>query len=307
MKTNDGTLEIKRGTTPTIVIDKFPESVDLTSITEIWFSISQDGNTTDPLIKKETDSITIDPENNRIWLVLTQEETMSFKPTSDPRRMYGKQNEVTSLEVSILFNNGVRAITKTYLITILDCIREGIMTGADLDIDEPLTDSLILSVDIGNCMNIGLEDYNDLQNKPSINGVELVGDKTSEDLDINIPTKTSELENDSGYITEESIPTDVSAFNNDAGYITRITSSDVTDALGYTPYNESNPNDYQENVIESVSVNGTELVPENKSVAITVPTKVSDLQNDSGYVSVDDIKLTATYNDGVVTLLIADA
>lgn len=288
MKTNDGTLEIKRGTTPTIVIDKFPESVDLTSITEIWFSISQDGNTTDPLIKKETDSITIDPENNRIWLVLTQEETMSFKPTSDPRRMYGKQNEVTSLEVSILFNNGVRAITKTYLITILDCIREGIMTGADLDIDKPLTDSLILSVDIGNCMNIGLEDYNDLQNKPSINGVELVGDKTSEDLDINIPTKISELENDSGYITG-------------------ITSSDVTDALGYTPYNESNPNDYQENVIESVSVNGTELVPENKSVAITVPTKVSDLQNDSGYVSVDDIKLTATYNDGVVTLLIADA
>lgn len=41
-----------------------------------------------------------------------------------------------------------------------------------------------------------------------------------------IPTKISELENDSGYITEDDIPeipivpTDVSAFNNDAGYIT---------------------------------------------------------------------------------------
>lgn len=270
MTTNDGTLEIKRGTTPTIIIDKFPDSVDLTSITGIWFSISQDGNTTDPLIKKEIDSISIDPDNNRIWLVLTQEDTMSFKPTSDPKRMYGKQNDVTSLEVSILFNNGVRAITKTYLITILDCIREGIMTGADLDIDEPLTDSLILSVDIGNCVNINPENYNDLQNKPSINGVELVGNKTSEDLNINIPTKTSDLENDSGYITG-------------------ITSSDVTDALGYTPYSDSNPNDYQENVIESVSVNGTELVPENKSIDITVPTKLSELENDSGYIKAREL------------------
>lgn len=31
------------------------------------------------------------------------------------------------------------------------------------------------------------------------------------------------------------VPTNVSAFTNDAGYITRITSSDVTTALGYTP------------------------------------------------------------------------
>lgn len=34
-----------------------------------------------------------------------------------------------------------------------------------------------------------------------------------------IPTKTSQLQNDSGFITSGAIPTNVSAFNNDAGYI----------------------------------------------------------------------------------------
>ena len=83
-----------------------------------------------------------------------------------------------------------------------------------------------------------------------------------------IPTKTSDLTNDSGFITSSAltsyvtttqledalddyalttdIPTDVSQLNNDAGYttqtwvqnqgyITGITSSDVVTALGYTP------------------------------------------------------------------------
>lgn len=41
------------------------------------------------------------------------------------------------------------------------------------------------------------------------------------------------------------IPTDNNELTNGAGYITGITSSDVTTALGYTPYNSTNPNGYQ--------------------------------------------------------------
>ena len=48
----------------------------------------------------------------------------------------------------------------------------------------------------------GTSNYNTLANKPKINGVELSGNKTTEDLNIDIPTKVSELENDSGYLTE---------------------------------------------------------------------------------------------------------
>lgn len=39
-------------------------------------------------------------------------------------------------------------------------------------------------------------------------------------------------------------PTAVSAFTNDAGYLTSISSSQVTTALGFTPYNATNPSSY---------------------------------------------------------------
>ena len=73
-----------------------------------------------------------------------------------------------------------------------------------------------------------------------------------------------------------SIPTKTSDLTNDSGYITGITSSDVTSALGYTPYNSTNPSGYQANVIETVKVNGTALTPTNKAVDISVPSAVTE-------------------------------
>lgn len=43
------------------------------------------------------------------------------------------------------------------------------------------------------------------------------------------------------------------------------------------------PSGAQANVIESVKVNGTALVPSDKAVDVTIPTKVSSLTNDSGF------------------------
>ena len=63
--------------------------------------------------------------------------------------------------------------------------------------------------------------YNDLQNLPKINGHTLTGDKSSAELGINIPTKTSELTNDSGFITSSSIPTKTSELTNDSGFVTQ--------------------------------------------------------------------------------------
>lgn len=50
----------------------------------------------------------------------------------------------------------------------------------------------------------------------------------------------------------------------------------------------------QANVIESVKVNGTKLTPSSKAVDISVPTKVSQLTNDSGF-------QTSTQVDSIVT------
>ena len=48
----------------------------------------------------------------------------------------------------------------------------------------------------------GTTDYEMLENKPQINGVELVGNKSLSELGIEIPTKTSDLENDSGFVDD---------------------------------------------------------------------------------------------------------
>lgn len=47
------------------------------------------------------------------------------------------------------------------------------------------------------------------------------------------------------------------------------------------------PSNAQENVIESIQVNGVTLTPSSKSVDIAIPTKVSDLENDKGFVNTD--------------------
>ena len=79
----------------------------------------------------------------------------------------------------------------------------------------------------------------------TLNGYEIVDAKAREDISkINIPdlgdyakksdiptvpTKTSQLTNDSGYITSSSIPTKVSQLTNDSGYIKSIPSEYVTE------------------------------------------------------------------------------
>lgn len=165
-------------------------------------------------------------------------------------------------------------------------------------------------------------------------------------LSADIPTKTSDLTNDSNFATVSQIPTNNNQLTNGAGYITNsaltpyvlssslatvattgsyddltdkpyipsgvvvdqtydatsqnaqsgvaiagagfltgITSGDVTTALGYTPYNSSNPSGYQANKIETIKVNGTAQIITSKAVDITVPTNNNQLTNGAGYIT----------------------
>lgn len=119
--------------------------------------------------------------------------------------------------------------------------------------------------------------------------------------------------NDTGNTTVNiSVPTATSDLTNDSGFITDIDSSDVTTALGYTPYNSSNPNGYQANVIETVKVNNTALTPDSsKAVNISVPTDTSDLTNGAGYTTnvgtVTSVNNTQPDANGNVTLSIPAA
>ena len=55
-------------------------------------------------------------------------------------------------------------------------------------------------------------------------------------------------------------------FTNKTGYITGIDSNDVTTALGYTPYNATNPNGYTSNVGTVTSVNGVQPINGNVTI-----------------------------------------
>ena len=66
-----------------------------------------------------------------------------------------------------------------------------IETEENIDLDVDIHDEQI-ETDIELETN-GTNDYNDLVNKPSINGVELVGDKTTEELDI-LPLTNAEID-----------------------------------------------------------------------------------------------------------------
>lgn len=90
---------------------------------------------------------------------------------------------------------------------------------------------------------------------------ELDGKANAED----IPTKVSELENDSGYVTTDDIPSKTSDLENDSGFITQ-------------------------DDVPSVPTKTSEL--ENDSGYVTyddIPTSTSQLENDSGFITSDDV------------------
>ena len=61
-----------RGTTPTLIF-KINSSIDLSNIKQVWITFEDADETT-----FTKDDVTIDSENKRIILELTQEQTLKF-------------------------------------------------------------------------------------------------------------------------------------------------------------------------------------------------------------------------------------
>lgn len=142
--------------------------------------------------------------------------------------------------------------------------------------------------------------YSDLINKPTLSAVASSGDYDDLTNKPTIPTKTSELNNDSGFITKNVndltnytlssslatvattgsysdlsntptipvVPTNVSSFNNDVGYITKS----VNDLTYYT-------------LSSSLATVATSGSYSDLSNTPTIPTDTSDLNNDSGFIT----------------------
>lgn len=176
------------------------------------------------------------------------------------------------------------------------------------------------TLDAGLTTVVTENNYNDLRNKPSIQGVELAGNKTLNDLhgytqdqiDSKLSAKAnrSEIPSLAGYATEawvesqnyaseddfytkgqtdtlldakadaSDIPTKTSELTNDSGYITDAGVTSFNGDTGAVTYSAP-----------VSSVNGR-----TGAVTVSVPSKTSDLTNDSGYITLADLPI---YNGGV--------
>ena len=82
---------MRRATTPTHIFT-FPDTVEVSSVTEIMISYSQGGKT---ILEKTLDNLTIDSDNNAFNLKLTQKETDSFAPGKALVQVRAKTTEAT--------------------------------------------------------------------------------------------------------------------------------------------------------------------------------------------------------------------
>ena len=134
----------------------------------------------------------------------------------------------------------------------------------------------------------GTNDYTELINKPSINGVELNGNKTTSDLGIIIPTATSELTNDSGFITSADVPTKTSDLTNDSGF---LVSSDLAPVAISGDYDDLTDK-------PAIPTKTSDITNDSGFITVaSVPGYTSQLVNDSGFVSSSDLAAVAVTGD----------
>lgn len=194
---------MKQGSTFVLIVNL---NVDLSRINSVIFTLKNK----DVTLTKENWSY----NDGKFEIPFTQEETVSLE---------GR----TRIEGQVNFLDGNVAKTQIKDIYIKETLATKIIDG-NIATQEGREVELLVEEDViyvggGG----GTKDYNHLENKPKINNVELVGDKTLEQLGIKIPIKTSELENDSGFITEDdlpsipSVPTKTSELQNDSNFTTQ--------------------------------------------------------------------------------------
>ena len=123
----------------------------------------------------------------------------------------------------------------------------------------------------------------------SVNGTELT--VTDKNVDITVPTKTSDLTNDGNGAT----PSDPFATESDVNTVDiKLTNLEtrVDDIIAHGG---------EPNTINHIQKNGVELPITNKTVNVTVPTKVSDLTNDTGFGTITEVTAGSGLTGGGTT------
>lgn len=162
-------------------------------------------------------------------------------------------------------------INETGLVTIRDWIKNKFALDSDLDALEDKVDDIIAEGGEPNVIEVVQK-----------NGTALpVSNKT---VNVTVPTTVAELSDASDYALADDIPTKLSELTNDG---------DGTQGSKYATEAYVDTNGGK---IDVIKVNGTTQTITNKTVDLTVPTKVSDLTNDSGFQTAADVTTTLANN-----------
>ena len=272
------------------------------------------------LIEKECN---ISVENNRIVVSFIPQDTIDLNPG-----VYRYEAElVTSWQMHYTFLQD-----QTFILTKELERRLGSEIGSSnsgnenstSEIDGELNDDNIIDGDL-QPTNPSL-DYDVLENKPKLNGKTIQGSKTSEDY--GIPTKTSDLENDSDFVSdanyvhtdnnytseeqsklegiepgaEVNVQSDWEQSDNAADdYIKNKPENLVQDANyvhtdnNYTAEEKSKLSGIEAGAEANVQSDWSEADNSKDDFIKNKPTKVSDFQNDSGFITKDVDDLTNYY------------
>ena len=272
------------------------------------------------LIEKECN---ISVENNRIVVSFIPQDTIDLNPG-----VYRYEAElVTSWQMHYTFLQD-----QTFILTKELERRLGSEIGSSnsgnenstSEIDGELNDDNIIDGDL-QPTNPSL-DYDVLENKPKLNGKTIQGSKTSEDY--GIPTKTSDLENDSDFVSDANyVHTDNNYTSEEQSKLEGIESGAEVNVQSDWEQSDSAADDYiknkPENLVQDANYvhtdNNYTSDEKNKLSGIEAgaeanvqsdwseadnskddfiknkPTKVSDFQNDSGFITKDVNDLTNYY------------
>lgn len=202
-----------------------------------WLEFERNSDKGYVLMSKENDTYTLPikqsllSEQGKIYfqLRITQSEDTNGIPVFKSNKFYLDVKEAINSTTSIKDDYpDIMDILNTKL------DKSNIKAGKNIELDVVGKDITINAS--GSGMG-GTSNYEELENKPKINNVELNGNKTLDELGINIPTnsdftlsglKEKSYDSLTDKPTIPTVPTNISAFNNDKGYISSYTETDPT-------------------------------------------------------------------------------
>lgn len=109
---NNRTMQITRGTTPTILIN-IKDSLDMDTIQQVWVYISQQNKVK---VDKQIADVQIDTEKKQISVKLTQEDTLALKAGEG------------FFQIRVLLNDGTALATVANKILVVEIYKDGVMS-----------------------------------------------------------------------------------------------------------------------------------------------------------------------------------